>query len=108
MLDILSLRKDLDAVVARLEKRKSPQPYLDVAAFSALETERKTLQIRTEHLQSERKRLSKEIGIHNAQANRLLAADDDDARFMRESSTKRWPKSPPSRLSWTALPPAWK
>jgi seryl-tRNA synthetase len=63
MLDILSLRKDLDAVVARLEKRKSPQPYLDVAAFSALETERKTLQTRTEELQAQRNSLSKQIGM---------------------------------------------
>ena len=36
MLDILLLRKDLDKVVARLQTRKNPQPYLDVAAFTAL------------------------------------------------------------------------
>jgi len=66
MLDILSLRKDLDAVVARLEKRKNPQPYLDVAAFTALETERKTLQTRTEELQSQRNSLSKQIGQRKA------------------------------------------
>ncbi len=62
MLDILSLRKDLDAIVAGLEKRKNPQPYLDVASFKALETERKTLQTRTEDLQSQRNALSKQIG----------------------------------------------
>ena len=62
MLDILSLRKDLDAVVARLQQRKNPQPYLDVAAFTALENERKTLQTRTEDLQSQRNSLSKQIG----------------------------------------------
>ena len=62
MLDILSLRKDLAAVVARLEQRKNPQPYLDVAAFTALETERKTLQTRTEDLQAQRNSLSKQIG----------------------------------------------
>ena len=62
MLDILSLRKDLGAVVARLEQRKNPQPYLDVAAFTALETERKTLQTRTEDLQAQRNSLSKQIG----------------------------------------------
>ncbi|KQP13057.1 serine--tRNA ligase [Pseudorhodoferax sp. Leaf267] len=62
MLDINLLRKDLDSVVARLEKRKSPQPYLDVAAFKALESERKTLQTRTEELQSRRNALSKQIG----------------------------------------------
>jgi seryl-tRNA synthetase len=62
MLDITLMRRDLDAVVARLEARKSPQPYLDVARFSALETERKGLQIRTEELQAKRNALSKQIG----------------------------------------------
>jgi seryl-tRNA synthetase len=62
MLDIVQLRKDLDAVVARLETRKQPQPYLDVAAFRALEAERKALQTRTEDLQSQRNTLSKQIG----------------------------------------------
>ena len=33
MLDITLLRKDLAHVIARLDKRKSPQPYLDVARF---------------------------------------------------------------------------
>jgi seryl-tRNA synthetase len=63
MLDISLLRRDLDAVVARLTARKNPQPYLDVARFSALEGERKTLQIRTEELQSQRNSLSKQIGM---------------------------------------------
>ncbi|MEZ7827871.1 MAG: serine--tRNA ligase [Brachymonas denitrificans] len=62
MLDILLLRKDLDNVVARLQTRKSPQPWLDVAAFTALEAERKTIQTRTEELQSQRNTLSKQIG----------------------------------------------
>ena len=62
MLDILLLRKDLAAVVARLETRKSPQPFLDVAAYQALEAERKTLQTRTEELQAQRNSLSKQIG----------------------------------------------
>ena len=63
MLDITLLRRDLPAVIARLETRKSPQPFLDVAAFTALETERKTLQTRTEDLQARRNSLSKQIGI---------------------------------------------
>jgi len=62
MLDILLLRKDLDAVVARLEARKQPQPYLDVPTYQALEAERKALQTRTEALQSQRNSLSKQIG----------------------------------------------
>ncbi len=63
MLDIVLLRKDLDAAVARLQTRKNPQPYLNVEAFRALEGERKTLQTRTEELQSQRNSLSKQIGM---------------------------------------------
>jgi seryl-tRNA synthetase len=62
MLDINLLRKDLASVVARLEARQSPQPYLDVDAFRALEAERKTIQTRTEELQAQRNALSKQIG----------------------------------------------
>jgi seryl-tRNA synthetase len=63
MLDILLLRKDLDAAVARLESRKNPQAFLNVEKFRALENERKTLQTRTEELQSQRNNLSKQIGM---------------------------------------------
>ncbi|SHN20101.1 serine--tRNA ligase [Rhizobacter sp. OV335] len=63
MLDITLLRKDLASVVTLLEKRKSPQPYLDVALFQSLEGERKTLQTRTEELQAKRNSLSKQIGM---------------------------------------------
>ncbi|HSV51672.1 MAG TPA: serine--tRNA ligase [Burkholderiaceae bacterium] len=62
MLDITLLRKDLDSVVARLQTRKNPQPFLDVEAFKSLESERKTIQFRTEELQSQRNTLSKQIG----------------------------------------------
>jgi seryl-tRNA synthetase len=62
MLDINLLRRDLPAVIARLETRKKPQAFLDVDAFSALEAERKGLQVRTEELQSRRNSLSKQIG----------------------------------------------
>jgi seryl-tRNA synthetase len=62
MLDINLLRRDLPGVIARLETRQSPQPFLDVARFQALESERKTLQTRTEELQARRNSLSKQIG----------------------------------------------
>ena len=62
MLDISQLRRDLSAVVARLEARKQPQPFLDIDRFTALEAERKTLQTRTESLQARRNSLSKQIG----------------------------------------------
>ncbi|MFM8609201.1 MAG: serine--tRNA ligase [Burkholderiaceae bacterium] len=62
MLDIALLRKDLDSEVATLLKRKNPQPYLDVNAFRELESERKTIQTRTEELQARRNAFSKQIG----------------------------------------------
>ena len=77
MLDINQLRRDLPVVVAGLEKRKNPQPYLDVAAYTALETERKTLQTRTEELQARRNSLSKQIGM-------LKGKGEDTAPVMAE------------------------
>ena len=62
MLDINLLRRDLAGVIARLERRKQPQPFLDVARFSALEAERKRIQTRTEELQAQRNSLSRQIG----------------------------------------------
>src|SRR5881394_3979362 len=66
MLDITLLRKDLASVVARLETRQTPQEFLDVAAFTALEAERKVIQTRTEELQAQRNQLSKQIGQRKA------------------------------------------
>ncbi|MBZ0225582.1 MAG: serine--tRNA ligase [Comamonas sp.] len=73
MLDILMLRKDLASVVARLQTRKNPQPYLNVAAFEALEAERKAIQTRTEELQSTRNRLSRQIGMLMGQGEKDAA-----------------------------------
>ncbi|MGL6109594.1 MAG: serine--tRNA ligase, partial [Rubrivivax sp.] len=77
MLDINLLRRDLDSVVARLQMRKSPQPFLDVSRFGALEAERKTLQTRVEELQARRNSLSKQIG-------QLKAKGQDSAAPMAE------------------------
>jgi seryl-tRNA synthetase len=62
MLDISLLRKDLPQVLTKLNQRKQPQPYLDEAAFTELEAERKGIQVRTEELQAQRNSLSKQIG----------------------------------------------
>ncbi len=59
MLDLQLLRKDLDAIAARLADRGH---QLDTEAFRALESERKTIQTRTEELQAQRNALSKRIG----------------------------------------------
>jgi len=77
MLDIHQLRRDLDGVIARLERRKSPQPFLDVERFKALEAERKRIQVRTEELQARRNALSKQIG-------QLKAQKADTAALMAE------------------------
>ncbi|MDQ6638310.1 MAG: serine--tRNA ligase [Pseudomonadota bacterium] len=79
MLDISLLRKDLPQVVARLEARKSPQPFLDVARFGALESERKALQTRTEELQARRNVLSREIGKLKGQGADATTAMSDVA-----------------------------
>jgi seryl-tRNA synthetase len=60
MLDIQLLRTQPDVVAQRLASRKF---VLDVAAFQALEDERKSLQTRTQDLQSKRNSLSKQIGM---------------------------------------------
>ena len=60
MLDIQQLRSNLDAVAQGLASRGKP---IDFSEFSALEAERKTLQTRTQELQSQRNTLSKQIGM---------------------------------------------
>jgi seryl-tRNA synthetase len=77
MLDINLLRRDLDGVIARLETRKKPQPFLDRERYAALEAERKTIQTRTEDLQARRNALSKQIG-------QLKAKGGDVAPVMAE------------------------
>ena len=59
MLDIQLFRTDLDGTAKRLAGRGF---QLDVAAFSALETERKTIQVKTQELQAKRNQSSKLIG----------------------------------------------
>ncbi|MDO9401460.1 MAG: serine--tRNA ligase [Polaromonas sp.] len=77
MIDISLLRKDLPSVIARLQTRKNPQTFLNVEVFQALETERKTQQIRTEELQNLRNTLSRQIG-------QLKAKGEDAAPVMAQ------------------------
>jgi seryl-tRNA synthetase len=63
MLDITMLRKDVDAVAARLKRRGFD---LDVGSFQLLEDERRAVQMRTEELQARRNALSKEIGARKS------------------------------------------
>jgi len=64
MLDIQLLRTDAAAVAAKLAKRGF---VFDSDAFDALEAQRKTLQMRTEELQSRRNSVSKQIGALKGQ-----------------------------------------
>ncbi len=92
MLDITLLRKDLALAVAALETRKSPQTFLDVAAFTALEQERKTIQSRTEELQNLRNTLSRQIGQLKAKG------ENADAVMAQVSSSKAELESSSTRL----------
>ena len=87
MLDITLLRKDLPSVIARLETRKSPQAFLDVAAFTALEAERKTIQTRAEELQAKRNALSKQIGQLKSKGESTDAVMADVASIKTELET---------------------
>ena len=87
MLDITLLRKDLPFVVSRLEARKTPQSFLDVDAFTALEAERKTIQTRTEELQAKRNALSKSIGMLKAKGESTDAVMVEVAELKTELET---------------------
>ncbi len=63
MLDIQTLRKNLDAVVARLASRGFAFPQ---ETFTHLEQQRRHTQMHSENLQAERKKLSKEFGQKKA------------------------------------------
>ncbi|MES2945700.1 MAG: serine--tRNA ligase, partial [Pseudomonadota bacterium] len=82
MLDINLLRKDLPSAIARLETRISPQLFLNVEAFQALELERKSIQIRTEELKNQRNTLSKQIG-------QLKAKGEDASAVMAQVSSSK-------------------
>lgn len=60
MLDPQLLRDNPEFVAEQLARRGV---QFDAAAYRALETQRKQLQVRTEHLQAERNRLSKAFGL---------------------------------------------
>jgi seryl-tRNA synthetase len=60
MLDIQALRNDLDRIVKQLQTRKFD---FETAKFNSLETERKTVQTRTQELQAKRNSVSKQIGL---------------------------------------------
>lgn len=84
MLDPKLIRNDAEAVARRLKVKKYT---LDVAAFEALEEKRKTLQVETENLQSERNARSKGIGKAKASGQDIapLIAEMDEMGAQLES-----------------------
>ncbi len=70
MLDIQQLRKELPQLVEGLQRRGYE---FDQATFSALEAERKSLQVKTEELQATRNAASKQIGILKSQGQDTAA-----------------------------------
>ena len=83
MLDIQLLRSDLAETAKRLAARGFE---LDTAAFEALETERKSVQVETQNLQSRRNALSKQIGQAKAKsedATSLMAEVNAQAETLK-------------------------
>ncbi|MFA7351437.1 MAG: serine--tRNA ligase [Methylotenera sp.] len=70
MLDIQALRNDLGGVVEQLAKRGFA---FDAEKFTALETERKTVQTRTQELQAKRNNSSKQIGFAKSKGEDVSA-----------------------------------
>ncbi|MDH4285620.1 MAG: serine--tRNA ligase, partial [Gallionellaceae bacterium] len=70
MLDLQALRHDLPGVAARLKTRGF---VLDTARFEQLESERKTIQTRTQELQAKRNSTSKLIGQAKAKGEDVSA-----------------------------------
>ena len=74
MLDSKILRSDLETVVAKLKIKNFD---FDVATFSQLEEQRKSLQVSTQNLQGERNSRSKAIGDAKAKGDNIQPLLDD-------------------------------
>ena len=70
MLDIQELRKDLDGVTAKLEKRGYE---FNFETFTEVENERKAVQTRTQELQAKRNNASKQIGTAKSKGEDVSA-----------------------------------
>jgi seryl-tRNA synthetase len=74
MLDIKTLRDDIDLIETELSKRGYS---LDVKKFKLLDSNRKSLQVKVEELQSSRKKLSEEFG-------KLKSTGDDTGNLKKQ------------------------
>jgi seryl-tRNA synthetase len=102
MLDVQLLRARLDFVAERLATRGMS---LDVAAFQALEDERKTRQTRTQELQARRNALSKQVGQLKGKGEDASAVLAEVAGIGDElkANELRWPSC--SSASTPSSPP---
>ncbi len=88
MLDIQTLRNDIQSAEKRLESRGFA---LDVAGFQSLEAERKAVQTRTQDLQAKRNASSKMIGMKKAKgedASEILAEVASIGEELKENEAK--------------------
>jgi seryl-tRNA synthetase len=88
MLDVQLLRNDIDAVARRLGERGAP---LDTQRFQTLESERKSLQTRTQELQARRNQASKQIGQAKQKgedASTLMAEVAEMAGELKNNETR--------------------
>lgn len=91
MLDVQTLRNDIQTVTDKLIERRNFT--LDVSAFVTLESERKTVQSDTESLQAQRNSLSKEIGHakksgDDAKASELMSQVSEFADRLKSNEEK--------------------
>ncbi len=108
MIDIQLLRKDIDAVAARLAARKF---RLDVAAFNALEAERKADPDPHRRTAGQRNALSKQIGMLKGKGEDTSAVMAEVAGIgdeLKANEAARWTKCRPqmARLPGSGAQPA--
>jgi len=68
MLDPKFLRQNIDELVEQMARRRM---HIDKAKFTALESERKELQLKTQELQSKRNEISKQVGAQKARSENV-------------------------------------
>ena len=78
MLDAKQLRSDLDNIATQLAKRGFT---LDTATITALEEQRKAIQVKTQELQNERNSRSKSIGKAKAAGEDIQPLLDEVANL---------------------------
>ena len=84
MIDIQLLRKDLGSVAKRLADRKF---VLDTQKFSAMESERKEVQSRTEELSAKRNQLAKAVGMKKGKGEDASAEIAESSQVNQQLQT---------------------